>query len=165
MLNRTDIATGLTLRELGLRLVDYDNTRTKKNAVYLAQTAGVGLGYYFWWSPNYCVVEAHGELRDCLAKLSNASEDNWKDNHLDEKSRERLSRLKEKIIDPYIARPQLLSTKLELLTSVHFIYEGNRIKKPARIQRILEEYGWLVGIEHVKQAIELLKEESLFGEH
>jgi len=149
---------GLRLAIDGLRLefkIDtFEDRLILQKAVYLAQDAGVHLGYYYQWylhgpySPSltrdeYAVAEA-------LARDMDDSE-SWK---LDAPSQKRLQELRSLIPEDRSQRAR----KLELLASVHFLIDRNQVqgRNVDQITDTLKRYNKNFSRDEVRKSLEEL---------
>jgi len=121
---------GLKLAVEGLKLPflinTFDDRLILQKAVYLAQAAGVNLGYYYHWY-------LHGPYSPSLTRDEYAigfergqgvdDSEGWK---LDDESAGRLEKLKNLI--PKSNRPEV-RRKLELLASVHFLINRRQVRQ------------------------------------
>lgn len=119
-MNRQQIALKLVHDELGLdfSVESFEKRLILQKASYLAQAAGVNLGYYFGWylyGP-YCSALARDafSMSDEIAVGGDESE-GWQ---LDEKSRAKLASVRTLAGD---GTSEELAKRLELLASVHFL--------------------------------------------
>jgi uncharacterized protein YwgA len=119
---------GLKLTVEGLKLPFLINTFEDRlilqKAVYLAQTAGVNLGYYYHWYLHgpYCPSLTRDEYAiGCEHGQGIDDSEGWK---LDDESAGRIKKLKNLI--PKSNRPEL-RRKLELLASVHFLINRRQV--------------------------------------
>lgn len=161
-MDRQQIGLKLALDQLGLpaRLSSFDDRLILQKAVYLAQAAGVDLGYFFHWylrgpySPSL--------TRDAFAMASEINgglddSDGWK---FDETSIERLARLKPLIRE---AQPPQLAARLELLASVLFLLLNKRCQPGdnAGLREVLLRYGKQFTQEEIDDAVEKLRQYGL----
>lgn len=164
-MDRSQAAVVLVLRELGLSLDmrTFDGRLIVQKATYLAQAAGVDLGYFFGWYLRgpYCSSLAH----DAYAAESDGEFDevrrDWK---LDEKTSSQLGRLKTLI--PASAAPSKTAYELELLASVHYLarHEPALATAPDRLSARLQAFGKNFGPEEVTRALKALEREGLRDE-
>ena len=111
-----------------------------QKAVYLAQAAGINLGYYYHWylygpySPSLTRDE-YAIAADISADLDESK--GWK---LDERSSQRLEEIRSLFTG--LERDKL-AKKLELLASVHFLIERKQVSKvdTSRIITTLERFN------------------------
>src|SRR5437762_1233304 len=95
-MDRQQIATKLALDALGLpiRLNSFDDRLILQKSVYLAQAAGIQLGYHFQWylrGPYSPMLTKDAFAIDAEASRQATSSQEWK---LDEESSKRLEALK-----------------------------------------------------------------------
>lgn len=119
------IAAVLTLRELGIepKLAVFKDRLVVQKTIYLAQAAGVDLGYFYGWYLRgpYCSPLA----RDLFAALEDpqGADEVVERFELDDTSRKRLAAL-----EPLIAVNQpALARRLELFASVHFLVQRKQV--------------------------------------
>jgi len=162
-MDQQQIGLKLTLDSLGrpLRLDDFASRLKLQKTIYLAQAAGVQLGYQFQWylrgpySP--------GLTRDAFAidaELNQGTDDarGWS---LDPTSRQRLERLRELFQD--IPEEQL-SSRLELLASVHFLRQtpAGQGKDCSQLREVLRRSGKNYSEKDIRQAVEELTRHGLY---
>ena len=153
-MDRQQIGVKLTVDGLNLPFkTDYFTDRLiMQKAVYLAQAAGVNLGYFYHWylhgpySPSLTRDEYSIDA-DIAAGLDDSQ--GWK---LDEKSSQRLEEIKAIFSEP---ERDKLARKLELLASVHFLIDRQQASKadPSRITATLRQFNKPFNKEDVKNAI------------
>jgi hypothetical protein len=119
-MNRQQIALKLILDELGLdfSVRSFQDRLILQKASYLAQAAGVNLGYYFSWylyGP-YCSALASDAFS--ISDELDADSDESKGWHLDESTSAKLTRVRALVEGP---GPEESAKRLELLASVHFL--------------------------------------------
>jgi uncharacterized protein YwgA len=127
-MDRQQIGVKLTVDGLGLpfKIDGFMDRLIMQKAVYLAQAAGVNLGYFYQWY-------LHGPYspsltRDEFAIAMDISADmddsrGWK---LDDASLHRLEGIKAIFSEPDRDK---LARNLELLASVHFLIDRNKVSK------------------------------------
>lgn len=162
-MDRQQIALRLSLRELGIELDmgSFDRRLIVQKAAYLAQAAGVGLGYYFRWylrgpySPDL-TSDAFG-IQDAL-KAERDESDAWV---LDEQSRTRLKKL-QPLLSPQ--GNQGRANHLERLASIHFLVSRNQVRgdDSEGLQAILKSNGKDYNLSEVNQALDQLRRHGLF---
>ena len=153
-MNRQQIAVKLTVDGLNLPFkTDFFTDRLiMQKTVYLAQAAGINLGYFYHWylhgpySPSLTRDE-YAIDADIAAGLDDSQ--GWK---LDEKSSQRSVEIKD--IFSELDRDKL-ATKLELLASVHFLIDRKQASKAdtSRITATLKQYNKPFSEEDVQNAI------------
>jgi uncharacterized protein YwgA len=161
-MDRQQIGLKLTLDALGrrLQLNDFSNRLKLQKTIYLAQAAGVQLGYQFGWylrgpySP--------GLTRDAFAidaELNQGVDDarGWV---LDPTSRQHLDRLRELFRD---VPEEQLSSKLELLASVHFLQQtpAGQGKDCSQLREVLLRNSKNYSETDIRQAVEELTRHGL----
>lgn len=162
-MDRQQIGLKLALDQLGLspRLTTFSERLILQKAVYLAQAAGVQLGYHYNWylrgpySPSltkdaFAVADETDRNADYLQ--------GWK---LDDTSKKRLVDMK-----PLIEQKQKdadeFPRQMELLASVHFLLINQRAKEnSAELKTVLKRYGKDFTEKQIKQAIEELNAHGL----
>lgn len=155
-MDRQQIGLRLAIDGLGLefKIDTFEDRLILQKAVYLAQDAGVHLGYYYQWylhgpySPSltrdeYAVAEA-------LARDMDDSE-SWK---LDAPSQKRLQELRSLIPEDRSQRAR----KLELLASVHFLIDRNQVqgRNVDQITDTLKRYNKNFSRDEVRKSLEEL---------
>jgi len=155
---------GVKLTADGLRLPflikTFEDRLIMQKAVYLAQTAGVNLGYYYHWylhgpySPSLTRDE-FAIAMDISAGMDEA--ERWK---LDDQSSKRLEEIRDIFAETDRSR---LAKKLELLASVHFLVDRKQVSKvdTSRITATLERFNKDFSEEDVKGALGKLKNYGL----
>jgi uncharacterized protein YwgA len=157
-MDRQQMGVKLTVDGLNLPFtIDYFMDRLiMQKAVYLAQAAGVNLGYFYQWY-------LHGPYSPSLtrdefaiaADIASGLDDSegWK---LDESSSRRLEGIRAIFSEPDRDK---LARKLELLASVHFLIDRKQASTadPNRITATLRQFNKPFSEEDVKNAIEELK--------
>jgi len=163
-MDRQQIALRLSLIELGIEpdMGTFDQRLIMQKAAYLAQAAGVGLGYFFRWylrgpySPDL-TSDAFG-IQDEL-KAGSTEADAWV---LDEQSRGKLRGLK-----PLLSPPagQEKARYLELLASIYFLVSRNQVggEEPERVHAILKSNKKDYHLSDVQQALVKLRENGLLS--
>ena len=127
-MDRQQIGVKLTIDGLGLpfRINIFQDRLIMQKAVYLAQAAGVNLGYYYHWylyGP-YSPSLTRDEYAIAMAISADMDESNeWK---LDDKSSQRLENIKGIFAEPDRDK---LAKNLELLASVHFLIDRRQVSK------------------------------------
>ena len=159
-MDRQQIGVKLAVDGLGLqfKIDTFEDRLILQKAVYLAQAAGVHLGYYYQWylhgpySPSltrdeYAVAEA-------LARDMDDSK-SWK---LDADSLSTLKRLQ-----GLVPERQKRRRKLELLASVHFLIERKQVqgRDVGQLSDILRRYNKDFSQDEIQQAMEELDEYGL----
>lgn len=157
-MDRQEIGLKLTLEALGIPLaVDSFSARlVVQKSVYLAQVAGLQLGYPFHWylrgpySPSL--------TRDAFGIVSELTQgtDDSKGSTLDSVSVERLNRLK-----GWFAEITPDPSRMELLASVHFLFRLHPTQEKAALRETLCRYGKVYSEEQIQQALEELSAHGL----
>jgi len=163
-MDRQQIGLKLTVDGLNLpfQISTFEDRLILQKAVYLAQAAGVNLGYYYHWY-------LHGPYspsltRDEFAVAMDISVDldeseGWK---LDDGSSQRLERIRG--IFAELERDKL-ARKLELLASVHFLVDRRQVSgvDVSRIAATLERFKKDFSEQDVREALEELEVYDLFA--
>ena len=165
-MDRQQIGVKLTIDALELRF-QIDGFRDRlimQKTIYLAQAAGVNLGYYYHWylygpySPSLTRDEfAIGA--DIASGLDESQE--WK---LDDKSLQRLHGMRGLFAESKSDRDKL-AKKLELLASVHFLIDRKQVSKvdASQIATILDRFNKNFSEQDVRKAMEELKAYGLLA--
>jgi hypothetical protein len=125
-MERRQIGLKLVMDQLGLpvQVESFDDRLVLQKAIYLAQAAGVKLGYYYRWYLRgpYCPAVAEDGFAIC-AETSQGVNDaqGWQ---LDATSTERLAAVRRVLGTP---RREDLPKKLELLASVHYLVDRHQV--------------------------------------
>jgi len=153
-MDRQQIGVRLTIDGLGLdfKITYFQDRLIMQKAVYLAQAAGVNLGYYYHWylygpySPSLTRDE-YAIAMDISADMDESK--GWK---LDDKSSQRLEKIQGIFAEPDRDK---LAKKLELLASVHFLIDRRQVSKvdTSRITATLERFNKNFSEEEVKKAL------------
>ena len=157
-MDRQQIGVKLTIDGLKLPFI-IDSFRDRlimQKAVYLAQAAGVNLGYYYHWylygpySPSLTRDEYAIDM-DISAGLDES--EGWK---LDDRSSQRLQEIQGIFTEP---ERETLAKRLELLASVHFLIDRKQVSRvdTKRITATLERFNKDFSEEEVKNALQELK--------
>ena len=163
-MDRQQIGVKLTIDGLNLpfKIDGFMDRLIMQKAVYLAQAAGVNLGYYYQWylygpySPSLTRDE-FAVAMDISAGLDES--EGWK---LDESSSRRLERIKAIFLEP---ERDKLARKLELLASVHFLIDREQVSTVDnnRITTTLSRFNKNFSDEEVKEALMELKHYGLLA--
>ena len=127
-MDRQQIGLKLTVDGLNLtfQINTFEDRLILQKAVYLAQAAGVNLGYYYHWYLHgpYCPSLTRDEYAIGFERGQGVDDsEGWK---LDDESTGRLKKMLNLI--PKGDRRQL-SIKLELLASVHFLINRRQVRQ------------------------------------
>ena len=163
-MDRQQISVKLTTDglELPFEINSFRDRLIMQKAIYLAQIAGVQLGYFYQWY-------LHGPYSPSLTrdeyaiKLDiSADMDESKGWTLDDDSLKRLKRMKPLFQE---SDRDILAKKLELLASVHFLIDRKQVSKvdPEKITETLKRYNKPFNKRDVEKAIEELKEYGLLA--
>lgn len=161
-MDRQQIGVKLTIDGLGLefKIDSFEDRLIMQKSVYLAQTAGVNLGYYYHWY-------LHGPYSPSLTRdeyaiatdisVGTDESEGWK---LDDASSQRLEEIRGIFTEP---ERDKLARKLELLASVHFLIERRQVSKvdTSRITATLKRFNKDFSKEEVKEALGELKSYGL----
>jgi uncharacterized protein YwgA len=157
-MDRQQIGVKLTIDGLKLpfRIDGFEDRLILQKAVYLAQAAGVNLGYYYHWylygpySPSLTQDE-YAIAMDISAGIDESA--GWK---LDDKSWQRLGEIRAIFTEP---QRDKLATKLELLASVHFLIDRRQVSgaNTNQITETLRRFNKDFSKEDVREALEELK--------
>jgi uncharacterized protein YwgA len=142
--------------KLDFKIDIFEDRLILQKAIYLAQAAGVHLGYYYHWylsgpySPSLTRDE-YAIAMDISTGLNDS--EGWR---LDESSSRRLEEIRGIFTEPQRGK---LAKKLELLASVHFLIDRRQVSKvdTKRITGTLERFNKNFSEEDVKEALEELK--------
>lgn len=162
-MDRQQISVKLTVDGLNLPFnIDFFMDRLiMQKTVYLAQAAGVNLGYFYQWylhgpySPSLTRDE-YAIAADIAAGLDDSR--GWK---LDDKSSKRL----ETIQGIFRVDRNKLARKLELLASVHFLIDRKKVSKINinQITTTLKRFNKDFSEQEVKGALEELRNYGLLA--
>ena len=157
-MDRQQIGVKLAIDGLNLpfKIDGFQDRLIMQKSVYLAQAAGVNLGYYYHWylygpySPSLTRDE-YTIAADVSVGLDES--EGWK---LDDKSSQRLEGIRGIFTEP---ERDKLAKKLELLASVHFLIERKQVSKvdTNRITTTLKLFKKDFSEEDVKKALGELK--------
>ena len=161
-MDRRQIGFKLTMDALGREVTvgSFDDRLILQKAMYLAQAAGVQLGYFYRWylyGP-YCpqvADDAFAVSTDVAQGMNDA--DDWE---LDEQSKSKLAAVR----DWMKGEGQEVARKLELLASVHFLVERKQVssRDAAEIGQVLRRFDKEFSDEQVEWALgELGKHDML----
>jgi uncharacterized protein YwgA len=161
-MDRQQIGVKLAIDGLGLKFkVDtFMDRLIMQKTVYLAQAAGVNLGYYYHWylygpySPSLTRDEFAIDM-DISADMDESK--GWK---LDDQSSKRLENMRGIFTE---SDRNALAKKLELLASVHFLVDRKQVTRvdSSQITATLRNFKKDFNEENVENAIEELKSYDL----
>lgn len=162
-MDRQQIGVKLTIDGLGFqkfRIQTFEDRLIMQKAVYLAQTAGVNLGYYYHW---YLYGPYSPSLtRDgfAIAMDISAGLDESKGWRLDDESSKRIERIQCLFGEKCSSK---LARKLELLASVHFLVDRKQVSRvdTGQITATLRRFNKDFSEEDVEDALEELKSYDL----
>ena len=124
-MDRQQIGVMLVLDALGVEfdLSCFNNRLIYQKAIYLAQAAGINLGYYYQWY-------LHGPYCSSLTKdgydiNTEIASKEWQEWHLDKESKTKIQNIK-----PIFSKtdPLKLASKIELFASIHFLIDRKQVK-------------------------------------
>jgi uncharacterized protein YwgA len=162
--DRQQISVKLAIEGLGLdfKIDGFADRLIVQKAIYLAQAAGVNLGYYYQWY-------LHGPYSPSLtrdeyaidADISTGLDESkgWK---LDDSSSQRLKEIGGLFTEPQRGK---LATNLELLASVHFLIGRRQVSgaNTKQITETLKRFNKDFSEEDVEGALEELKTYGLLA--
>ncbi len=161
-MDRRQIGLSLVLNTLELesKVDSFDDRLILQKAMYLAQAAGVDLGYYYGWYLRgpYCPAVADDGFA-VTAELGQGMDDSdrWK---LDDKSSSSLAKIKS-----FFGQEDrtVLADKLELLASIHYLIDREQVtdQSPPTITAKLHACDKMFSEQQVSEAIEELKTHGL----
>jgi len=153
-MDRQQIGVKLAIDGLNLpfKIDGFQDRLIMQKSVYLAQAAGVNLGYYYHWylygpySPSLTRDE-YAIAMDISADMDESK--GWK---LDDKSLQRLENIQSIFAEPDRDK---LAKKLELLASVHFLIDRRQVSgvDTSRITATLERFNKDFSKEEVEKAL------------
>ena len=151
--------------ELPFKIDSFMDRLIMQKTVYLAQAAGVNLGYYYHWylhgpySPSLTRDE-FAIAMDISAGMDES--EGWK---LDEKSSKRLEKMRPIFSEFEDTERDKLARKLELLASVHFLIDREQVSgvDTGRIAAILKQYKKDFSEQDVNKALEELRDYGLLA--
>lgn len=162
-MDRQQIGVKLTIDSLGLSfsIDSFDNRLILQKAIYLAQAAGVNLGYYYHWylygpySPSL-TRDAYAIAVDIDCDMDESR--GWR---LDETSQSKLGRLKNLI--PKTDDKQQKRRKLELLASVHYLIDRKEVPRcdAKEVLKVFERFDKGFKENEVNEAIKELRSYAL----
>ena len=160
-MDRRQIAAVLTLQRLGVEfnLETFTDRLIAQKAIYLAQTVGADLGYFYRWYLRgpYCPAlteDLFGAVADAAARDIQRSR--WT---LDELTTRRLDRLRA-VVGKSGGDKVKVARRVELLASVHFLIAQKQVTHhgPKAIAEKLRAYGKQFDENDVKDATLALQE-------
>jgi len=160
-MDRRQIAAVLTLKRLGVKfkLETFIDRLIAQKAIYLAQTVGADLGYFYGWYLRgpYCPAlteDLFGAVASDAARDIKRSR--WT---LDERTAQRLDHLSG-VVGVKGGDKETLARRLELLASVHFLIAQKQVAHhdPKTIAEKLRAYGKQFDEKDAKDAIVALHE-------
>ena len=159
-MDRQQISVKLTADCLGLpfKIESFQDRLIMQKAIYLAQAAGIQLGYFYHW---YLHGPYSSSLtRDEYAIALDADMDESKGWKLDNVSLQKLEKIRTLFSE---SERDKLARKLELLASVHFLIDQKKVSKidSDKITETLKRFNKPFNKQEVVEAIEELKEYDL----
>jgi len=161
-MDRQQIGLKLAVKGLNLpfQINTFEDRLILQKAVYLAQAAGINLGYYYHWylygpySPSLTRDEYAIDM-DISSGLDESK--GWK---LDDISSQRLVEIQDIFMEP---ERDKLAKKLELLASVHFLITRKQVSQriTEEITSILRRFNKDFSEEEVQNALRELKDYGL----
>ena len=161
-MDRRQIGVKLVMDQLGLpvKVQSFDDRLILQKAIYLAQAAGVNLGYYYRWYLRgpYCPAVAEDGFAVSAAVAQKMDDSRrWR---LDESSSKRLAGVR-----PMLSRTSRedLPIRLELLASVHYLVDRRQVpgRDPRAIVETLRKFDKPFGEAEVSAALGELKEHGI----
>ena len=163
-MDRQQISVKITADSLGLpfRIGTFQDRLIMQKAIYLAQTAGIQLGYFYHWYLHgpYSPSLTHDEYS--IAMDISADMDESKRWTLDDVSLQRLKTIKALFQE---TDRDKLALKLELLASVHFLVDQKQVSQvdPDKITETLKRFNKPFNKRDVVAAIEELEAYGLLA--
>jgi uncharacterized protein YwgA len=164
-MDRQQIGVKLAIDGLGLpfQVGTFEDRLIMQKSIYLAQTGGVNLGYFYHWYLHgpYSPSLTRDEFAIAMAISADLDESKgWK---LDEASSQRLKKLQRIFTEP---KRDVLAKKLELLASVHFLIDRKQVSgaDAKRITETLERFKKPFSEGDVKKALGELSTYGLLQE-
>lgn len=157
--DKQQICTKLVMDVLGLdfSVNSFQDRLILQKSIYLAQAAGVNLGYYFGWY-------LHGPYCSAVASDGFAVQDDLKQNHDESKGWELNDALRGKLgkVTRLFQEKDRgkLARNLELLASVHFLVERGQASESdeQHIYSTLVRFKKVFSIEEVTKALKQLRD-------
>jgi hypothetical protein len=162
-MDRRQIGTKLVLEALGLsakRLSTFNERLTIQKAIYLAQAAGVSLGYHFrWYLRGPYSPDLTNDVFAVAAELGEGVDESegWR---LDERWYAVLQRLRGLIP---AGDPQRRARELELLASAHFLVRRGQVSRADATETagVLRRFGKDYSVEDAARSLGVLREHGL----
>ena len=161
-MERRQIGLKLVLDQLDLpvRVETFEDRLILQKAVYLAQAAGVHLGYYFRWYLRgpYCPSVADDGF--CIATELAQEVDDSKGWSLDAASTDKVTGIHGLVTCDDRAG---LAKRLELLASVHFLIDRKQVpgQSPEKIAAVLQRFGKDFDADDVRGALGELRDHGI----
>ena len=142
--------------ELPFQIGAFEDRLIMQKAVYLAQAAGVNLGYYYHWYLHGPYSPSLTRDEFAIAMDISAGLDESKSWRLDDESSKQLEKMRDIFAEP---KRSELARKLELWASVHFLVDRKQVSKvdTSQITATLERFNKDFSEEDVKGALGELK--------
>ncbi len=162
-MERQQIGLKLVLDQLGLpaRVETFEDRLILQKAVYLAQAAGIHLGYYFRWYLRgpYCPSVAEDGF--CIATELAQEPDDTKGWSLDAASAERAMGIRGLVSGG--DNRAALAKRLELLASAHFLIDRKQVpgQSPEKIAAVLQKFGKDFDANDVREALGELRNHGI----
>lgn len=164
-MDRQQIGVKLTTDSLGLpfKIEFFQDRLIMQKAVYLAQAAGINLGYFYHWYLHGPYSPSLTQDEYAIAMDISADMDESQGWTLDNVSLKRLEEIK-----PLFAEKEdrnKLALKLELLASVHFLIDRKQVSNvdTNQITETLKRFNKPFNTQQVAAAIEELKANGLLA--
>jgi len=161
-MERQQIGLKLVLDQLDLpvRVETFEDRLILQKAVYLAQAAGIHLGYYFRWYLRgpYCPSVAEDGF--CIATELAQEVDDSKGWSLDAGSTEKAKDIHGLVTCDDRAA---LAKRLELLASVHFLIDRKQVpgQSPEKIAAVLQRFGKDFNADDIRGALGELRDHGI----
>lgn len=156
-MDRQQIGVLLTINSLKLpfKIDSFEDRLIMQKTIYLAQAAGVHLGYYYHWYLHGPYSSSLTRDEFAIAMDISAGLDESKGWKLDNSSSKRLEQIRDIFLK---TKRDKLPKKLELLASVHFLIDRKQVSgvNTKQITETLERFNKDFREEDVKNAIEEL---------
>lgn len=164
-MDRQQISVKLAIDSLGLpfQIGTFQDRLIMQKAVYLAQAAGVHLGYFYHWYLHGPYSPSLTRDEFAIAMDIFADMDESKGWTLDSDSLKCLEEIKPFFKE--LDNRDKLATKLELFASVHFLIDSKQVSKvdPSQITETLKRFNKPFNERDVVAAIEELKTYDLLA--
>ena len=161
-MERRQISLKLVMEQLGLpvQVNSFEDRLILQKAVYLAQAAGIHVGYYFRWYLRgpYCRSVADDGF--CIATELAQEVDDSEGWTLDKESSCKLEGIRDLVT---CTDRSALAKKLELLASVHFLIDRRQVtgRSPEKIAAVLQKFGKNFNADGVSAALGELRDHGI----